>query len=79
MRLQKEIEADIRLIAENFPEVEELTHITCHYLNETLTIQIEIVTDPEKQIQEARVIAGYLKKALEQIEDIESADIHLQL
>lgn len=79
MRPQKEIEMDIREIVDSFPDVLELTHITCHYLNETLSIQLEIALDSKKQIQEARKIANRLKRSLEEVEDIQSADIHLEL
>lgn len=79
MRPQKEIEADIQSVAVQFPEITQLTHITCHYLDETLTVQIEIAIDENKQIHAAREIAQRLKQLIEEIEDIQAADIHLEL
>ncbi|MBU2645906.1 cation-efflux pump [bacterium] len=79
MRPQKEIEADIQATVETFPEITELTHIICHYLSEKLTVQVHISVDPQRQIIEAKEIAHRLKTKIEQIDDIEAADIHLEI
>jgi len=79
MRPQKEIEHDIHKLLEQIPEVTGCTHILCHYLNEELKVQIEVIMDPALYIHEAQSIAQKTKEHIEEIKDIENADIHLEL
>ncbi|MBT3225794.1 MAG: cation transporter [Deltaproteobacteria bacterium] len=79
MRPQKEIEAEIQVIVNTFQEIEALTHVLCHYLNETLTVEIGIAVDPIRQIIEAKEIASQLKLKIELVDDIQTADIHLEI
>lgn len=79
MRPQKDIEDDIHAISQNIPDIQKITHITCHYIKATLIVQVDIDIAQDKQIHEARAIAQQLKDALETIEDIQLADIHLEL
>ncbi len=79
MRPQNEIEADVRNVINTFPDIKELTHTTCHYLNKKLSIQIDISVDSNLHIFEASEIASRLRIELKKIEDIHAADIHLEL
>ena len=79
MRPQKEIEAEIQVIVNTFQEIEALTHVLCHYLNETLTVEIGIAVDPIRQIIEAKEIASQLKLKIELVDDTQTADIHLEI
>jgi len=79
MRPQKEIEGEIQAIVNTFPQIKDLTHVLCHYLNETVFVEIGIAVDPYRQIIEAKEIAQKLKTNIEQIEDIHAADIHLEI
>ena len=79
MRPQKEIEIEIQAIVDTFPEIEALTHVLCHYLNETLAVEIGIAVDPHQQISDAKQLGRRLKTKIEQIDDIQSVDIHLEI
>ena len=79
MRPQPEIEQDIRGILAELPEIKGVTHIYCHFLNQTLTVQVNLLLDPNLQIREAQQIATQARVCIEQIPDIHDADIHLEL
>ena len=79
MRPQNEIEEDIKNILNEIPEITGLTHIYCHYLNQKLSVQINIMLDPDMRIIDAQKIASIARLKVEKIKDIEDADIHLEL
>ena len=79
MRPQIEIEKDITESLSTIPEIEDISHILCHYLQERLTVQIEIVVNPNMQVYEVQKIAKKARLLVEQISDIQMADIHLEL
>ncbi len=71
MRPQGEIENDVKKVLAEIPEIQGITHIYCHYLNQKLTVQVNILLDEQMRIRDAQKI--------EQIKDIDSADLHLEL
>lgn len=79
MRPQAEIEADIQQSLSTIPEIKGISHILCHFLKEQLTVQIEIIVDPNMQVLEVQKIAKKARTLVEQIDDIYLADIHLEL
>ncbi len=79
MRPQKEIEADVKKVINEIPEITGVTHIYCHYLNQNLSVQVNIMLDTEMRIIEAQKIASKARMKIEQIKDIDDADLHLEL
>ena len=79
MRPQREIEADVKKVINEIPEIKGITHIYCHYLNQNLSVQVNIMLDTEMRIIEAQKIASTARIKIEQIKDIDDADIHLEL
>ncbi len=79
MRPQPEIEQDIRERLAELPEIKGVTHIYCHFLNQKLTVQVNLLLDPDLQIREAQQIARQARLRVEQISDVQDADIHLEL
>ncbi len=79
MRPQSEIESDIKKVINEIPEIKGITHIYCHYLNENLSVQINIILDTEMRIIDAQKIASTARMKIEQIKDIDDADLHLEL
>ena len=79
MRPQPEIEQDIRSILAELPEIKGVTHIYCHFLNQALTVQVNLLLDPDLQIRTAQQIARQARLRIEQIPDVQDADIHLEL
>jgi cation diffusion facilitator family transporter len=79
MRPQPEIEQDIRGILAELPEIKGVTHIYCHFLNQALTVQVNLLLDPDLQIRTAQQIARQARLRIEQIPDVQDADIHLEL
>jgi len=79
MRPQSEIENDVKKALSVIPEIEGITHIYCHYLNQELTVQVNIILDVEMRIRDAQKIASAARKKIEQIKDIDAADLHLEL
>ena len=79
MRPQSEIEDDLKNILNQIPEIIGITHIYCHYLNQQLSVQVNIVLDSEMRIVDAQKIASTAKLKIEEIKDINDADIHLEL
>ena len=79
MRPQGEIENDVKKVLAQIPEIQGITHIYCHYLNQQLTVQVNILLDEEMRISDAQKIASAARRKIEQIKDIDSADLHLEL
>ena len=79
MRPQREIEADVKKVINEIPEITGITHIYCHYLNQNLSVQVNIMLDTEMRIIEAQKIASTARTKIEQIKDIDYADLHLEL
>ena len=79
MRPQTEIESDVKKILTEIPEIQGITHIYCHYLNQELTVQVNILLDEEMQIRDAQKIASKARMKIEEIKDIDTADLHLEL
>ena len=79
MRPQGEIEIDVKKVLDQIPEIQGITHIYCHYLNQKLTVQVNILLDAEMRIRDAQKIASAARRKIEQIKDIDSADLHLEL
>ena len=79
MRPQTEIESDVKKILTEIPEIQGITHIYCHYLNQELTVQVNILLDEEMQIRDAQNIASKARMKIEEIKDIDVADLHLEL
>ena len=79
MRPQGEIEIDVKKVLDQIPEIQGITHIYCHYLNQQLTVQVNILLDAEMRIRDAQKIASAARRKIEQIKDIDSADLHLEL
>ena len=79
MRPQTEIESDVKKILTEIPEIQGITHIYCHYLNQELTVQVNILLDEEMLIRDAQKIASKARLKIEEIKDIDAADLHLEL
>jgi len=79
MRPQTEIESDVKKILTEIPEIQGITHIYCHYLNQELTVQVNILLDEEMLIRDAQKIASKARMKIEEIKDIDAADLHLEL
>ena len=79
MRPQSEIESDVKKVLNKIPEITGITHIYCHYLNQQLSVQVNIMLDTEMRIIEAQKIASIARNRIEQIKDIHDADLHLEL
>lgn len=79
MRPQSEIEADVKKVLNEIPEIMGITHIYCHYLNQQLSVQVNIVLDTKMRISDAHKIASVARIKIEKIKDIDDADLHLEL
>ena len=79
MRPQSDIESDIRQILQTIPEINGVSHILCHFLKEQLSVQIEIMVDPRLRVYEVQKIARKARRLVEEIDDVQTADIHLEL
>ena len=79
MRPQTEIESDVKNILTGITEIQGITHIYCHYLNQELTVQVNILLDAEMRIRDAQKIASKARMKIEEIKDIDAADLHLEL
>ena len=79
MRPQSDIESDIRQILQTIPEIKGISHILCHFLKEQLSVQIEIMVDPRLRVYEVQKIARKARRLVEEIDDVQTADIHLEL
>ena len=79
MRPQSEIESDVKKMLAQIPEILGITHIYCHFLNQKLTVQVNILLDSDMRIKDAQKIAAVARRKIEEINDIDDADLHLEL
>ena len=79
MRPQTEIEMDIQQALKAIPEITGISHIYCHFLKQKLSVQVDILVDPEMKVRQAQKLGQKAKLLLEEIQDIQLADIHLEL
>ena len=79
MRPQSEIEKDVKNSLAEIHEIQGITHIYCHYLNQKLTVQVNILLDTDMRIRDAQKIASEARYKIEKIKDIDFADLHLEL
>jgi len=78
-RPREEIETEVRRIALGVDRVRAVTHVLTHFLDCCVTLQIEIEVDPELRVHEAAAVARTLRNRLEEVSDVDHADIHLEL
>ena len=79
MRPQTEIEMDIQQALKAIPEITGISHIYCHFLKQKLSVQVDILVDPEMKVRQAQKLGQKAKFLIEEIQDIQLADIHLEL
>jgi cation diffusion facilitator family transporter len=78
-RPREEIESEVRRTAERVDGVRAVTHVTAHFLERRVVLQVEIEVDPELRVQEAATVARSLRESLEALSGVDCADIHLEL
>jgi len=79
MRPQALIQQDVEKTLETIPNIEGASHIICHFLNGQLHVEVTIKVDNEFRIKEVQDIAMQARDAIEKIDGVDRADIHLEL
>ncbi len=74
-----EIEALVREVAAELPAVRAVTHVQPHFLGRRTSVHVGIALDDGLRVREASGVARDLRRRLEALEEIEHADIHLEL
>jgi hypothetical protein len=78
-RPREEIELEVRRIAQTVESVQAVTHVLIHFLDRRVVLQVDIEVNPRLSVQEAARVAQSLRGQLESIDDVDHADIHLEL
>lgn len=73
------IERDVRQATGTVAGVEAITHVMVHFLERRVDVQVHIAVAPELRVCDAGEIAASLRQRLQTIDDIDSADVHLEL
>lgn len=82
MRAQSAIEADCARVWQSpeFSVIVGVTHFTCHFINNQLSVQMELVMSESLTISQAREVARKLDKAIRRsVKDVTAVDCHLEL
>lgn len=80
LRSHTEIEEELHKIAKELEDIEDISHVSYHFLDQTLRVEINILINNTKTIKEAQEIASTFKKeVINRIPEISVADIHLDL
>ncbi|RLB51059.1 MAG: hypothetical protein DRJ42_17615 [Deltaproteobacteria bacterium] len=77
-RPRDEVEADIRRVAGAAEDVSNVRVVLAHYLEGRTAVQVGIEVDPELRVREAKEVGRQLQLELEQIADIDHANVHLE-
>jgi cation diffusion facilitator family transporter len=78
-RPRADLEAEVRRVARSIDGVDKVTHVLIHFLDRRVVLQLEIEVDPQLRVHEAATVARSVRSELEQIADVDHADIHLEL
>ena len=76
------IERDVhRVVAEQCTDaVDGVSHVRIHFIQEEVTVELEIEIGDKYTVGEARAIGERVRKALiHHIDDVNRADVHLEL
>jgi len=80
MRPQIRIKEDVEKVLAEFPDIRNLSHFTCHFLGAKLSVQLEVEMDENLTISQAKGISKRVReKLIDSIDDLNDADIHLEL
>ncbi len=78
-RPRPELEEAIRALAGATEGVDAVTHVLLHFLRDAVTAQVHICVDDALRVEQARHIGALLRARLEELADVDHADIHLEL
>jgi len=80
-RSQSEIVHDItELVKQRSSEILGITHILCHYLDDGVTVEVDVIVNKHLTVEDAHKIALSLRKDIEsKVKDVRRADIHCEL
>jgi len=80
MRPQQEIEADVRKALTAVPEILGVSHFMAHYVNDRLTVVLDVIVEPHKSVVEVKEIAQKAKDVITgSVNDVHNVDVHLEL
>ena len=68
-----------RAILTEVAEVEDVTHVNVHVFKSGAFVEVTIEVDSQRLVSEASSIAASARAAVERIDGVRSADIHLEL
>jgi len=82
MRPQSQIKHDVEQVLKQpeFKDIRGISHFTCHFLTNRLTVQLELILDPDLTIHQAANIARDVRAAVAgAVPDVQDVDVHLEL
>jgi cation diffusion facilitator family transporter len=78
-RPRADLEAEVRRVARSVGGVQRVTHVLIHFLHRRVVLQLEIEVDPGLRVREAATVARSVRRKLEEIADVDHADVHLEI
>jgi divalent metal cation (Fe/Co/Zn/Cd) transporter len=85
MRPPALIERDVRRVLSEphhlfAPHLVGVSHFTCHWVAQQLTIQLELAFQGDLTISQAGTVAREIEEAiLQQVKDVDKVDVHMEL
>lgn len=80
LRPHVDVEREVRVALERIPEIHGVSHVITHYVaNAGIHLKVDIVCDDSITIKSASGIARKAKHILEELQDVTSVDVDLEL
>jgi hypothetical protein len=81
MRPSADIERDVIAAVAKVPQIVSVSHMVVHWLPERAgsAVEVEVTMDAGLLVRDAHALARQARVAIEQIDDVIEADLHLEL
>jgi len=80
LRSHASIDTELDAVVKEFPEIQQISHISYHFLNDTVRLEINILADIHQTIEQVQSVATRFQTRIEEkIPEVSVADIHIDL
>ncbi len=78
-RPREELEPEVRREASGVEGVRTVTHVAIHFLERRVGVNVNIEVDAELRVTEASAIGRLVRTAVQRVDGVDHADVHLEL
>eukprot|EP01119_Soliformovum_irregulare_P015922 TRINITY_DN4555_c0_g1_i2.p1 TRINITY_DN4555_c0_g1~~TRINITY_DN4555_c0_g1_i2.p1 ORF type:complete len:121 (+),score=34.39 TRINITY_DN4555_c0_g1_i2:240-602(+) len=80
MRPEEDISSDVQHVLAQFPQIQSVSHVVCHYVNEKLLVEVTVRVEEGMTVKQVSRLAEEAKQKMKiDVSDISQVDVHLEL